>query len=124
MADFRIHRYIVDPADVEELRARRATLIDAIRAAFPGLIETRLIRLEDGRFIDAWRWESAEHMQAALAAAPFPEAGPAWSLTREATSTTARSSTSGECAWSSSAELPPIDDFGDGEVYTATSTRR
>ena len=29
---------------VEGLRARRATLIDAIRAAFPGLIETRLVR--------------------------------------------------------------------------------
>jgi hypothetical protein len=86
MADFRIHRYIVDPADVEELRAWRATLIDAIRAAFPGLIETRLVRLEDGTFIDAWRWHSAEHMKAALAAAPFPEAGPAWSLTREASS--------------------------------------
>jgi quinol monooxygenase YgiN len=86
MADIRIHRYAVDPADVEELLARRATLITAIRADHPGLIEARLVRLEDGTFVDAWRWESAEHMQAALAAAPFPEAGPAWSLTREATS--------------------------------------
>jgi Antibiotic biosynthesis monooxygenase len=86
MADFRIHRYRVDPADVEELQARRRTLIDAIRAAHPGLRETRLIRVEDGTYIDAWRWDSAEHMQAALAAAPFPEAGPAWFLTQEATS--------------------------------------
>ena len=86
MANYRIHRYIVDPADVDDLRARRAALIDAIRAVFPGLIETRLIRLEDGTFIDAWRWDSAEHMHAALAAAPFPEAGPAWSLTREVSS--------------------------------------
>jgi hypothetical protein len=86
MPVIRIHRYTVDPADIEELRARRTTLIDAIRVAFPGLIETRLVRLEDGTFIDAWRWESGEQMQAALAAAPFPEAGPAWSLTREATS--------------------------------------
>jgi Antibiotic biosynthesis monooxygenase len=86
MADFRIHRYRVDPADVEELQARRRALIDAIRAAHPGLLETRLIRVEDGTYIDAWRWDSAEHMQAALAVAPFPEAGPAWSLTQEATS--------------------------------------
>jgi quinol monooxygenase YgiN len=86
MADIRIHRYTVDPADIEELRARRAKLIAAVRAAHPGLIEARLVRLEGGRFIDSWRWASAEQMQAALAAAPFPEAGPAWSLTRDATS--------------------------------------
>ncbi len=86
MADIRIHRYVVDPADTEELLARRAALITAIRADHPGLAEARLIRLEDGTFVDAWRWDSAEQMQAALAAAPFPEAGPAWSLTREATS--------------------------------------
>jgi hypothetical protein len=86
MADIRIHRYTVDPADVEELRARRGTLIDTVRAALPGLVETRLVRLEDGTFIDSWRWESAEHMQAAIAAAPFPGAGAAWALTRGATS--------------------------------------
>jgi hypothetical protein len=86
MADIRIHRYVVDPSDLEELLARRATLITAIRADHPGLAETRLIRLEHGTFVDAWRWDSAEQMEAALAAAPFPEAGPAWSLTREASS--------------------------------------
>jgi hypothetical protein len=86
VADIRIHRYIVDPADIEELLARRSALITAIRADHPGLREARLVRLEDGTFIDAWRWDSAEQMQAALAAAPFPEAGPAWSLTRDATS--------------------------------------
>jgi hypothetical protein len=86
MADIRIHRYVVDPADIEELLARRAALITAIRAKHPGLAEARLIRLEDGTFVDAWRWDAADHMQAALVAAPLPEAGPAWSLTREATS--------------------------------------
>jgi Antibiotic biosynthesis monooxygenase len=86
MADIRIHRYAVDPADIEELLARRATLITAIRADHPGLLEARLIRLEDGTFVDTWRWDAAEQMQAALAAAPFPEAGPAWSLPRSATS--------------------------------------
>jgi hypothetical protein len=53
MADIRIHRYAVDPADVEDLLERRATLITAIRVDHPGLVETRLIRLEDGSFIDA-----------------------------------------------------------------------
>jgi hypothetical protein len=86
MADIRIHRYTVDdPADLEELLARRAELIAAIRADHPGLREARLIRLEDGTLIDTWRWRSAEEMQVALGAAPtFPEARAAMSLTRNA----------------------------------------
>jgi hypothetical protein len=65
MADIRIHRYTVDPADIEELRARRAKLIAAVRAAHHGLIDARLVRLDSGTFIDSWRWESAEQMQVA-----------------------------------------------------------
>ena len=86
MAVVRNHRYTVDPADLDELIARRATLIAAIRAAHPGLAEARLTRLEDGTFTDIWRWDSAEQMQAALAdMARFPEAREAISLTRDAT---------------------------------------
>jgi hypothetical protein len=86
MAVVRIHHYTVDPADIEELVARRGTLIAAIRAAYPGLAEARLTRLEDGTFNDTWRWDSAEQMQAALAAAPtLPEVRAAMSLTRGAT---------------------------------------
>jgi Antibiotic biosynthesis monooxygenase len=82
----RTHRYTVDPGDLDELIARRATLIAAIRAAHPGLAETRLTRLEDGTFTDVWRWDSAEQLQAALAdMARFPEARAAMSLTRDAT---------------------------------------
>ena len=33
MADIRIHRYTVDPADMKELLERRAVLVAAIRAA-------------------------------------------------------------------------------------------
>ncbi|MGI5491104.1 hypothetical protein [Microtetraspora malaysiensis] len=76
----------VEPADVEELPARRAALVAAIRASFTGLAEARLTRLEDGAWADAWRWDSAEAMQAALAAGPtLPEAGLAFALTRDAT---------------------------------------
>ena len=57
-------------------------LIAAIRTIHRGLIEARLVRLEDVTFFDSWRWDSAEHMQAA----PVLEAGPTWSLTRDATS--------------------------------------
>lgn len=51
----RIHRYGVDPAD-----------------------------LEDGTFTDIWRWDSAEQMQATPGNAD-PQAGLAMSLTRDAT---------------------------------------
>ena len=86
MADIRIHRYSVDdPDDLEELLARRAELISAIRVEHPGLVETRLVRLDGGTFIDTWRWRSAEEMQAAFEAAPtFPEVRAAMSLTRNA----------------------------------------
>jgi hypothetical protein len=86
MADIRIHRYSVDdPADLEEFLARRAELVTAIRADHPGLVEARLVRLEDGTLIDTWRWRSAEEMQVAFEAAPtFPEVRAAMSLTRNA----------------------------------------
>jgi Antibiotic biosynthesis monooxygenase len=86
MAVVRMHRYQVDPADLEELLARRATLISAIRAAHPGLAEARLTRLEDGTYTDVWRWDSSEQMLAAFGdMAAFPEAGAAMALTQGAT---------------------------------------
>jgi hypothetical protein len=87
MAVSRTHRYTVDPADLEELIARRARLIAAVRAAHPGLTQTRLTRLEDGTCTDVWSWDSTEQMQAALADMPRfgAQAGAAWSLTRDAT---------------------------------------
>ena len=78
----RIHHYTVEPADVEELLARRAALITAVRAAYPGLAGTQLTRLEDGSFTDSWRWDTAEHMRAASPATSLPEARAAMSLTR------------------------------------------
>ena len=87
MAVSRTHRYIIDPADLDALIARRATLLTAIRVAHPGLTETRLTRLEDGTCTDVWRWDSAEQMKVALADMPRvgAQAGAAWSLTRDAT---------------------------------------
>ena len=87
MADIRIHRYSVDPANRDELLARRTDLITAMRAKHPGLTDTRLVDLSNGAFIDIWRWASATEMQAALAdIAAIPEARAAMSLTRDATS--------------------------------------
>jgi hypothetical protein len=81
----RTHHYTIDTADLSELLARRATVITAIRAAHPGLTHTRLTRLQDGTYTDTWRWDTAAHMQAALAAMPIPETRAAMSLTRDAT---------------------------------------
>jgi hypothetical protein len=85
MAVTRTHHYTVDAADLPELLARRAMVIAAVRAAHPGLSHTRLTQLEDGTFADTWRWDSAGHMQAALASMPIPGARAAISLTRGAT---------------------------------------
>jgi hypothetical protein len=86
MAFTRTHRYTVPPADVDELIARRATLIATIRASYPGLTETRLTRLEDGSYTDVWRWDTVEQMRKVFAAIPrIPEVRAAMSLTREAT---------------------------------------
>jgi hypothetical protein len=85
MAVTRTHHYTVDAADLPELLTRRAAVIDAIRAAHPGLTHTRLTRLEDGTYTDTWRWDTAAQMQTALAAMPIPQARAAMSLTRDAT---------------------------------------
>lgn len=69
MAVVRLHRFRVARADLETLLRQRRTLIDGIRLANPGLTGTRLARLEDGTYLDTWRWDRAEHMLAALSAA-------------------------------------------------------
>jgi hypothetical protein len=80
----RQHHYTVDPSELAEHLARRAKAIDAIRAAHPGLVATRLTRLQDGTFTDAWDWDTAEHMTAAFAASRgIPEIGPAMALVQD-----------------------------------------
>jgi hypothetical protein len=85
MAVVRTHHYRTDPADLDELLAQRAGLIAAVRAAYPGLAGTRLTRLEDGSYRDAWRWDTAAQMQAALPATELLEARAAMSLVRDYT---------------------------------------
>ena len=81
----RTHHYTVADADLDELLARRAALITAVRAAYPGLTGTQLTRLEDGTFTDTWRWDTAERMRAARPATELPEARAAMSLVRDHT---------------------------------------
>ncbi|MDI6102085.1 hypothetical protein QLQ12_26045 [Actinoplanes sp. NEAU-A12] len=82
----RAHAYTVDPADLEEFLARRASLIGTVRESHPGLTTTVLVRLDDGTYTDTWVWASGAQMRAALAAvASFPEAPLAMALTKDAT---------------------------------------
>ena len=84
MSDIRVHRYLVEPAELDEFLVRRAELIAAMRTRHPGLLETRLIDLGDGNYIDTWRWNSPAQMEAAFAdIANIPEVPAAMSLTRD-----------------------------------------
>ncbi|GGN22007.1 hypothetical protein GCM10010109_36400 [Actinoplanes campanulatus] len=82
----RSHRYSVDPADLEEFLARRASLIGTVRETHPGLTAAVLVRLDDGTYTDTWHWSGEQELNAALAAiATFPEAPLAMALTSDAT---------------------------------------
>ena len=81
MTAIRTHHYRVSPERFEEFSARRAAVIEAVRAKHPALAATRLARLEDGSYSDVWVWDSAELMGRALADLPdTPEAFAAMSL--------------------------------------------
>lgn len=83
MTVVRTRHYCLNPADLDELLAQRAALITKVRAAYPGLAEARLIRLEDGSYRDAWHWDTAAQMQAALPATALAEARDALGLARD-----------------------------------------
>ncbi|MDJ1133684.1 antibiotic biosynthesis monooxygenase [Streptomyces iconiensis] len=90
MTYVRITRFTTDPANDQAMIEKRAVLVAAVRASYPGLIEARLGRLEDGSWVDHWYWNSAAEMEKALAAAPtIPEAGPAFALTANSTAESA-----------------------------------
>lgn len=60
----------------EEMLARRPTLEAAVREQLPGLLDIRLVRLDDGTWLDVLRWESREAADAAIPRfASVPEAG-------------------------------------------------
>jgi hypothetical protein len=62
MANVRTHRYTLAPSQVEKFLVQRAELIGQWRAAGLQLVETQLYRLEDGTYLDIWRWASDEVM--------------------------------------------------------------
>ncbi len=86
MAVIRTTRFTVDPAQADQLIARRAELINEVRAGYPGLAEARLARVSEDTWIDMWRWDSVTSMEKALAAAPTLTTAPAaFSLTGDLT---------------------------------------
>ncbi len=81
-----VTRFQADPADTDQVRARHAALVTAIRAAQPGLTEARLGRLDDETWVGVWRWDSAASLRAARQAAPGTAAAvAAFEVAREVT---------------------------------------
>jgi hypothetical protein len=86
MAILRIDRFKIDPADTEQMVARRNAVVEAARNAFSGLVDTRLVKLDDHTWIDMWRWDSRAGAQKAIDnARSIPEAGAAFSLVKDLT---------------------------------------
>ncbi|MFF1572602.1 hypothetical protein ACFVWR_07640 [Leifsonia sp. NPDC058292] len=86
MATVRTHRYTVETGNLAAMLEHRTNLINGIRSANPAFTAATLIRLGDGSYLDIWRWDSAEDMQsAAAAAANFPLVGATLSLTTDRT---------------------------------------
>lgn len=70
-----VHAKVRDGGEEEMLR-RRPALEAGIKEKLPGLLDIRLIRLDDGTFLDVLRWESREAADAAIQRfADVPEAG-------------------------------------------------
>ena len=70
-----IHARVRDGIE-EELVARRPALEAAVKERLPGLLEIRLVRLDDGTYLDVLRWESRAAADAAVEQfASIPEAG-------------------------------------------------
>jgi heme-degrading monooxygenase HmoA len=70
-----VHAKVRDGAEEEMLR-RRPALEAGVREKLPGLIDIRLIRLDDGTYLDLLRWESRAAADVAIEKfAEIPEAG-------------------------------------------------
>jgi hypothetical protein len=84
MATVRTHRYTVDTGRLAQMLEHRTALIQGIRAANPEFTEAVLIRLDDGSYLDIWRWESSAAMHAAAEAARnFPQVGATMAMTTD-----------------------------------------
>jgi heme-degrading monooxygenase HmoA len=70
-----VHAKVREGAEEEMLR-RRPDLEAGVKEKLSGLLDIRLVRLEDGSYLDILRWESREAADAAMEQfAEVPEAG-------------------------------------------------
>lgn len=84
MAVVRTHRYTVETGRLAQMLEQRSALIQGLRAANPAFTAATLVRLEDGTYLDIWRWDSAAAMQtAAQAARDVPLVGATLGLTAD-----------------------------------------
>ncbi len=80
-----VTRFEATTDDATDIRTQHNALVDAVRAAIPGLTEARLGRLEN-QWVGVWRWESADDLKAARDLAPtLAETRAAFALVREGT---------------------------------------
>jgi SAM-dependent methyltransferase len=85
MPIIRTTRYTIAPENIDEALARRNSLIAVLRDRVAGPTSAQLCRLQDGTYVDIWRWNSHEDLQAAQAAAPsLPETAAAFALVPDA----------------------------------------
>ncbi|MEU6077364.1 hypothetical protein [Micromonospora sp. NPDC047074] len=86
MTLIRTTRFTADAAEADTVLERRAKLLEAVRAAFAGPTETQLVRIDERTWVDTWRWDSPETLNAALEGAPrLPEAAAAFAVARDVT---------------------------------------
>lgn len=77
----RITRFTAEPAKVDDLLKRRTQLIETVRGSYGGLTHTRLVRIDDETWLDAWTWDSLASAQAVMARAPeIPEVAAVFAL--------------------------------------------
>lgn len=69
-----IARFTIKPEAEEQFLAEREQVVAHLRRHFPGLIDARLVKLENGEYLDLVRWASRERaLSAAEGAMKVPE---------------------------------------------------
>ena len=84
MKTFELARFRVASQDAEKLLARWPAAVEAIRTACTGLIDAKLVRIDETTWMDIWQWESHDLAKVAAQTAPsLPSAALMFSLITE-----------------------------------------
>ncbi len=62
-----LSRYVVEGDQEQAFLAKRGAMVKAAKENFPGLIDVKLAKLDDGSYVDAWIWEDRSFCEAAMA---------------------------------------------------------